>query len=378
MFLYILVALFPLVIGFFYDARQPVAVAADDADGVADGEAVTLDKMQAKKLKRRRWWLLLVAALPMFVLVALRGPHMGADTGGYLKFFDQMVNTPWDQIFVRNEATYEFEEGFVIFEKLLTYVTDDSRVYQVLYTLVYLLALVTFANELEKGRFAFLFFFATMGTYTFMFTGVRQCLAMSICLLSYPFIKRKKLIPFILLVILAFFFHKSAILFLAAYFIYNRRLGWFNAVIYGVLAALAFINIETIQEWFNDTLDYEYGIEATDTGFIFFAIIVLVTAFAYFAILHYKKETRESVGLLNVAGITLVLWLLRLETRVAERPSYYFMFFSAAVLCHALDAPTKNGDKLIYKLVVYAAFLVLFIYRFMTNFSSLVPYVSFF
>ena len=366
MLLYILVALFPLAIGFLYDSRKK------PADGIVESE------QQAKKLRRQRWWLLLVAALPMLALVAFRAPQMGADTGGYLKFFDQMGNTPWDQIFIRNEATYEFEEGFVIFEKLLTYVTDDSRVYQVLYTLIYLLALVTFANELEKGHFAFLFFFATMGTYTFMFTGVRQCLAMSICLFSYPFIKRKKLIPFLILVVLAFYFHKSAILFLAAYFIYNRRLGWFNVVIYGLLAALAFLNIDVIQEWFNDTLEYEYEVEATDTGFIFFAIVVLITAFAYFAILHYKKETRESVGLLNVAGLTLVLWLLRLAPRVAERPSYYFMFFSAAVLCYALEAPPKNGDKLIYKLVAYAAFLVLFIYRFMTNFSSLVPYVSFF
>lgn len=365
MLLYILVALFPLLVGALFNARFPA-------------EELSPDGTQAKKIVRYRWWWLLAAALPMIALVAFRAPQIGPDTGGYLKFFDQMTRTPWDQIFERNAATYEFEEGFVIFEKLLTYVTSDVRVYQAIYSSIYLLAIVTFANQLEKGPFSFLYFFATMGTYTFMFTGVRQCLAMSICLFSYYFIRKRKLIPFLLLVVLAFYFHKSAILFLVTYFIYNRRLGWFNTVIYGAFAGLAFVNIDTIQAWFNDTLDYEYGIEADNTGFIFFAIIVLVTAFSYFMILHYKKETRQSVGMLNVGGITLVLWFLRLATRVAERPSYYFMFFSAAMLCHALDAPKKNGDKLIYNLVIYGAFMLLFIYRFLTNFSSFVPYVSFF
>lgn len=364
MLLYILAALFPLLVGALFNARLPAGFPEEVS--------------QAKKIRRQRWWWLFAAALPMFALVAFRSPYMGADTGGYLKFFDKMINTPWDKILERNAATYEFEEGFVIFEKLMTEITQDARVYQVIYTAIYLLSVVTFANQLEKCNFSFLYFFATMGIYTFMFTGVRQCLAMSICLLSYPFVKRRKLIPFLLLVLLAFTFHKSAILFLVTYFIYNRRLGWFNTIIYGAFAGVAFVNIEIIQEWFNDTLDYEYEIEATDTGFIFFAVIVLVTAFSFFMLLHYKKQTKESVGLLNVGIITLILWLLRLATRVAERPSYYFMFFSAAMLCYALEAPQKNGDKLIYRLVVYGAFMLLFIYRFMTNFASLVPYVSFF
>lgn len=365
MLLYILVALFPLLVGALFNARFPA-------------EELSPDGTQAKKIVRYRWWWLLAAALPMFALIAFRGTNIGADTGVYLKFFNNMANTPWEKILERNAATYELEEGFVIFEKLLTEITQDARVYQIIYTCIYLLAVVTFANQLEKGPFSFLYFFATMGVYTFMFTGVRQCLAMSICLFAYPFIKRRKLIPFLLLVVLAFYFHKSAILFLVTYFIYNRRLGWFNTVIYGAFAGLAFVNIDTIQAWFNDTLDYEYEVEADNTGFIFFAIILLATAFSLFMVLHYKKQTKESVGTINVGVIALILWLLRLATRVAERPSYYFMFFSAAMLCHALDAPKKNGDKLIYNLVIYGAFMLLFIYRFLTNFSSFVPYVSFF
>lgn len=364
MLIYIIAAIFPLLVGYLFNTRVVANTAAE--------------MIETKKYKRRRGCWLFVAALPMFALIALRGPSMGADTGVYLKFFRQIIDTPWDRIFIVNDMGPQFELGFVVFEKLVTYITKSSQVYQIIYSSIYLFAVVSFANQLEKCNFSFLYFFATIGTYTFMFTGVRQCLAMSICLFSYYFIKRHKLIPFLLLVILAFTFHKSAILFVIAYFIYNRKISWGNAIIYAIFGGLAFVYIDVIQEWFNDNLDYDYGIEETGNGFIFFAIIAIVTAFSFLMILYYEKQTKESVGLLNIGVITLILWVLRLVTRVAERPSFYFMFFSAAMLCYALDAVGEKKDGLLYKFIVCSAFMVLLVYRLSTSQASLVPYATFF
>ena len=364
MLTYILVALFPLLVGSFFDTRVAVGISEDMA--------------QTKEFRRKRFRWLLVAALPMFVLIAFRGQHMGADTGVYLKIFNQITDIPWSNIFAVNQKTYQFESGFVVFEKLIASFTQDDRVYQIIYSAIYLLSIVTFANQLEKHNFSFLYFFATIGTYTFMFTGVRQCLAMCICLLSYTFVKKRKLILFLLMVLLAFTFHKSAILFVIVYFIYNRKINWINAVIYVVFGALAYLYIDVLQNWFNSALDYDYGIEETGNGRIFFAIILVITLYSYFTILSNKKLTYESRGLLNIGTITLVLWLLRLVTRVAERPSYYFVFFSAAMLCYALDAPTNSQDRKIYKVAIYSAFMALYVYKFLTSFAVLVPYVSFF
>jgi len=364
MLIYVFVALFPLLIGTFYNAK--IAAKA------------SVNETNTKKYLRKRWAWLFLAALPMFALIALRGSDVGADTSGYLKFFNQMVDTPWRSIFIVNESAYQFEPGFVVFEKLITYITQNAKVYQVIYSSVYLLAVVTFANQLEKANFSFLFFFATLGIYTFMFTGVRQCLAMSICLFSYKFIKERKFIPFLLLLVLAFTFHKSAILFIGAYLIFNRKINWLNSLFYVAFGTLAYLYIEIIQEWFNDVLDYDYGIEETGSGLIFLLIVTAITAFSYFTVLYYKKQTKESVGLLNIGVITVILWVLRLATRVAERPSFYFLFFTAAMLCHGLDAPTKERDRIIYKVVVYLICMLLYAYRFTTNFASMIPYQMFF
>ena len=364
MLIYILAALFPLVVGMYYNSSVKISEPMEEA--------------QIQKHEKRRWWWLLVAALPMFALIAFRGANMGADTGGYLKFFSEMVHTPWKRMFEFNNRGYDFEKGFVVFEKLITVFTKSPKVYQIIYSTIYLVSVVTFANRIEKRNFSFLYFFATIGLYTFMFTGVRQCLAMCICLWSYPYIKKRKFIPFLLIVALAFTFHKSSILFIAAYFIFDRKLNWFNTLIYAAFALLAYLNIGVIQEWFNNTLDYEYEVETTGNGFIFFAVIAVITAFALFVVYFYKKQSPGLLGFINIGIITFILWLLRLATRVAERPSYYFMFFSVAMLCHAIDEVPNKRDKEVIGIFVYAAFIMLFVYKFLTGFASLVPYRTFF
>lgn len=362
MFIYLFVAIFPLLVGALCETkvlRSP-----------AIGEVVTT------KYLRRRWCWLLVAAIPMFTLIALRSYHLGADTGVYIKYFEKMVDTPWSKVFYENSIGVNFEIGFVLFEKIVATVTSSPYLYQIIYTTIYLLSVVTFSNQLEKSNFFFLFLFATCGLYTFMFTGVRQCLAMCICLLSYRFIKQRKLIPFLILVLMAFLFHKSAILFVAAYFIYNRKITWYNSLIYATIGIVSYVYIDVIQGWLNNALDYEYEVEETGTGFIFFAVVVVVTAFSYFVILRNKKLTDESRGLLNIGVITLVLWLLRLVTRVAERPSFYFLFFTMGMLCYAVEA-LNSKEKFIYKMLIAVAFLFLFVYKFLTAFSNMIPYQMF-
>ena len=212
MLIYIAVALFPLLVGTYYNARI--------------GRYLTEEETRSKKYIRKRWAWLLVAALPMFALIAFRNASIGNDTNGYLKFFDQMIDTPWDKIFIVNDAGYQFEPGFVVFEKLIALVTHNAEVYQVIYSSIYLLAVTTFANQFEKGNFSFLFFFATLGIYMFMFTGVRQCLAMCICLFSYKFIKKRRIIPFLILLLL-FSFPVTTfllVLLICSSFVYPRKL----------------------------------------------------------------------------------------------------------------------------------------------------------
>ena len=356
MLLYVFVAVFPLLVWCVYFKMVE--------------EVTPIQKKQTKRYINKRFWWLMLAALPMFMLIGLRHSSMGADTGSYQSFFERIQFLTW-------EESLEFEElevGFLIFQKSLTYVTSSPFVYQCIYAGIYMLSVVSFANRMKSENFSYLYFFATIGIYTFMFTGVRQCLAMCICLFSYRFVQNRRIIKFVICVLLAFTFHKSAMLFIVVYFIYNRKLNVLNTLVYTVIGALCFFNIDLVQEWFNDQLDYDYGVEATEGGYVFTIVIAVITIFAVVMILNYKKLDVESRGMINVGFVALIFWVVRIATRVAERPSYYFLFFSIAMLCYGMDSPSKSNERLLYRILIYGVMMALFVYRMSTNFANLVPY----
>ena len=208
MFLYIGAAFWPLVIQWVY-LNRPFS-------------------LSHKPISRNKH--ILIAVLPIFVLLAFRSGEMGADTGTYMRHFLTMIDTPLKTAI----DVSRMESGYLIFVKLLTYITHNPLVYQVVCVTIMFIGLYSFLKQLQDDDpFLFLYFYCTLGLFFFMFTGTRQCLAMSICLFSYQYVCQKKYIRFILCLVLAFFFHKSAILFSIVPFICNRKISRFNTGISG-------------------------------------------------------------------------------------------------------------------------------------------------
>ena len=132
--------------------------------------------------------------------------------------------------------------------------------------------------------------------------------------------------------------------------------------------------LDVIQEWFNDQLDYNYDIEGNTGGLIFSLFMMVITALTIFLVNVYRKKTSAAVGLINIGVIAAAFWVLRILTRVAERPSYYFLPFSFAALVYAINCIDREDDKLVAKWAIIFLALALYLYRFLTNLSTLVPY----
>lgn len=131
-----------------------------------------------------------------------------------------------------------------------------------------------------------------------------------------------------------------------------------------------------VQLWINDKFDYNYEIESAGGGLVFLLILILLTT--YSAIVK-KKITNDSISnaLFNINVLTLFFWILRLQTRVAERPSYYFLPFSCALFACVLGRTSRVGTEGVFRYLIIAFTLLLYIYRLFANFSSLVPYTTF-
>ncbi|MBR2871311.1 MAG: EpsG family protein [Clostridia bacterium] len=358
MIVYLAVAVFPLLMAQLYNLTYQ--------RGKAQG--VSIDKKQPGK-----WGYLFVAALPMFFLIGFRNQYIGPDTNEYIRNFQVLCDTPWNRIF----DISRMEDGYMLFVKIITIFTDSPLIYQVICATIYWIAITDFSSQLDDENFLFLFLFATLGIYTFMFTGTRQNLAMCICLLSFRFIKNRKIIPFAILITIAYFFHKSSILFISAYIIYARKLNFLNVLIYVVIMVVCVMFLDFFQEWLNEQLEYEYEIEETEGGWVFSVLMVGITLYSLISLGMNGGFTKKNVGFFNVGIIATIFWILRLFTRVAERPSYYFMPFAMAALAGAVACIQNKDEKRITKMVVIVVGLLLYAYRFYTALSPYVPYKFF-
>lgn len=312
-----------------------------------------------------------LAALPMFALIAFRGVSIGPDTGVYRIMFANAIHKDWSNL-TDGESV---ESGFLVFEKIVSLFTTDAFVYQIICAFIYYVSVVEFARNFKGVEFDILYLYGTLGLYKFMFTGVRQCLAMCICLWSFKLIKERKFIGFCMLLALAYTFHKSAILFLPAYFMYNKK----NSSVFSLLMILFVLVVPfatpALQSWMANLLNYEYEeVENAQNGFLSFICVLLITVFSIFAMAN--KSSAEGIHdirrLNNVSYFALVLWTMRLITRVAERPSYYFMFFTMVLFAYCLNLFKDSKEGVFVRLVAYFLAFLLFMYK--MNVSLYLPY----
>lgn len=343
MIYYGIAAIFPLIMWFINDYVARVN---------------ELDDKQKEKLKRR---LTIVAILPMFLIFVLRYKYVGVDTIGYVRFFQKEVRR-YSFAELLNQDLMRTEIGYRLYVKLISLFTDNYTVYFLVNGLVIFGTLLHFARKYTKNPFIFFFLFMTLGTYSFVETGLRQALAMMLCLWSVDFITDKKLIRFVLTVIVAYYFHKSAMIFLVMYPLsLVKKLDWMIAV-YIVMAGVLLVGFAAFQGLFNQLLGYEYTIEETGNGGIFMMFVLVIFTFSLFMMYDKPKEVDGQSLIVQLSLMTVIFWLLRLISRTAERVSYYYITGLYIYFSQAVNYEKDRFASLLKWLLILGC-LVLFVYR---------------
>lgn len=293
------------------------------------------------------------------LLVCFRALSVGADTANYAEmFYDTQLATNHEGI----------EPGFVWLVKGLRALTGDARslfiVQGIFVAVSYAYFVLKNTTGLSEAYLAVLSFLA-FNIFSFHLSGVRQSLAMCICLFGYEMIKRKKLVWFLLLVALGSLFHAAALFFIPAYFIANMKRNsavlWSGAgTIFGILFLERFLNLfGKLSERFEKYSDVEYA----DNGYIFFAVVVLITAFEAVYSRAIEKNTNLSSQDRQINYLSAGMWLMRLFTRLIERISFFYLPSTVIVAAHTPGAVKRGTDRVIYTVMFSVLLAVLYLYR---------------
>ena len=183
--------------------------------------------------------------------------------------------------------------------------------------------------------------FICLGLMTFSMNGMRQALAMSICLLAYRFVEEKKLFRFLIIVFIAILFHKSAIIFALVYLMRNMKLDFKSIFIIAIAVTAFLIFAQNFAFLYDDFMgdDYAEG-DSFESGGVVNVLIYLIAIIG----MLLKHKTLQSPKLflsfaLVVIGLSLYMGRY-ISTQIYERASYYFSYF--LILC--FPTVLREGD----------------------------------
>ncbi|MCI8428335.1 MAG: EpsG family protein [Lachnospira sp.] len=184
--------------------------------GVSAGFIYCSEKTQSKLLKRI---LIILALLIPSILAGLRDYSIGNDVLLYgNKWFERscMYNSLFD--FLEKAQEYSVDLGYATVNWCVSRFTDNPHFFYFVYELLQL-SLLYFALKPFKDKislpYAYLIYFFCY--YNDSLNILRQIMAIIFVLFAYKYVVSRKLIKFILVILLAFSFHSSSIVGLALY-----------------------------------------------------------------------------------------------------------------------------------------------------------------
>lgn len=265
-------------------------------------------------LKARRGFFVLFATCLLTLLSGLRHESIGG-RDVYISYkgnFYHSLETPWSEV-LKNLISTEVligdvtEPGYSLFVKLVSSFTSNYQVFLFVMALVFMIPFGWFIYRYSADPFiSFIVYYVVFFSF-FSLTGFRQTIATSIAvLLSYPSLTRRQPFKFATFIALAFFFHRSALIYALIYPVSavfatrgRSRGAWLAATVLGVVTVV----ISQIGG-LADAFGYTYGLESNIGGTGTFVALVLVVLAA---ILLRRKRILESskFAFINVTGVAL-------------------------------------------------------------------------
>lgn len=304
-------------------------------------------------------------AVIYIILVCIAGfrYRIGGDTIQYMHYYD-MVH-PLGELNVIDFQKTRYAPGFIIFASICKSISPDFTLVQFLVAAFLNFAVLFFFTKNSRHPF-----FGVLLYYFFMYVTLnmevmRESIAVAIFLLSWHYLKERKLLKYYLCAILAIFFHISALilLFIPLVFLPGiRNFFYFGMrtifIVLGVLIVgfairyylFDLIQIISINEKMTE-LAHKYA--GNDLGglktlniFGAFNTLFIYVAYPCVAIFFLKSSNKRQYNLEeSLSVISIYVSLLSVSVIIIGRFNNYFMFFSYLILSDWIFSQLKFRNK---------------------------------
>ena len=275
---------------------------------------------------------------------------------------------------------YSSEFGYTFLNVLISFFTENRYIFILIVTLIiYTCLFLSLKKYTENYPLAVVLF---MGLWFFFtFTYLRQVLAATIVWLSIQYVIERKLWKFLVVFLIGFSMHNSAIIFFPLYFIPLKKFS--PKLIVGVMLFLLLLGLSPLPnslfEVYESSSIVERHAEYNASGDLRIAYILEAFFFLYLILKSYKyiPIDKSHVVLLNMALIFCGILLLFVRSENGGRLSWYYMIGIISTItligCHRYNIKTMGA----FLILGISLFLYLRIYTGWQAYNYLSPYKSF-
>lgn len=278
---------------------------------------------------------------------------------------------------------YIFEPGFTLLCRYL--VSHELSVQYMFFTM----ALLTYAfiykyleddDEIEYFPTALLLY---LTSFSIICNVMRECLAAAIFLYSYLFVKKRKIIPFLLLVSLGTMFHYSMLVCLPFFWISSKLMNKKQyTIIYAVSFIFCFLRLESMisfavpyialyERWFN-YLDKD----TYTSGYFSMGILLDIFKLVFFMWLSIRNDLHKQYPILfNLFFVSCVFFNMRIGSPLFTRLGMLFNWFVCMVIPLSIAKEKTNSLRQFGIVFIIAHFLTTSVYYIYYDKSScMYPY----
>lgn len=280
---------------------------------------------------------LVIAYAPLIILHAGRY-GFGTDYTGTYKNIFYSVQYNYDSV-----LSSFVEKGYVLLNKIVWNFTDDY-VWVIfcasIVTYILLIHSIYKNSETVVASTAMIFL---SGYFLDSTTMVRQIIAITTYMVAVKFIYKRKIIPFIIVIVLASFFHRSVLILLPMYFVYGRR-------------------------WKKKTMIIVLGVSLVAAPTIYNLVLQIMSLIPKYAayIPAMKRESHFEMMFLLVAVVVFVCMIFNDDG--SEKYSFWLFHVTIALIITALSGMIPFLFRFLDYFLVTS--IILYVPKCMSNIKS--------
>ena len=276
--------------------------------------------------------------------------------------------------FFNGEKLFHYEIGYSLFIKILSSIGISEQVFLAIVSLIIITLIgIVWIKKSKMPGLSILLYFA-FGFFTFTFSGLRQSIALSILFFSFLYVEKRNFIKFILSILLASTFHKTAIIFIVAYPLYYIKLKLKHYtfiipsfIICFILKAKIFVMVAVLFK------GREVQPESTGAyGLFIFMIGTLILSYIF-----YNSDSKEVNAYRNYILVAIFIQMLASQSNTIGRAGYYFWMFITLLVPEVIKSQKNMLIKYLSGCIVVSFLVIYYLDSLSTGYLNIVPYKFF-